>query len=231
MNIATLLRYMDLKNGKYFDQRQYIPDDYRLMSNKYGIGMLAVMGEQAIEDAVKVCDGLIIPGSATNIDPTYYGGEPFDEPNVVDEYALDSRLIRAFYEAKKPIFGVCGGQQALNVFFGGTLGLVPYRENHFDRETYTHMINITHGSFVHDVFGTERALVNSHHSWWTNKLAPDFKVAATTDDGIIEAIEWREADIYATQWHPEQTFHRGAPLDPIEQSFFENFLKRCEERR
>ena len=231
MNIATILRYMDMDSGRYFDKRQYIPDDYRILTNTYGIGLFPVMGEAAIRDAVAVCDGLFVPGSATNIDPTYYGGEPFDPPNIVDEYAFDAKLIRAFYEAHKPIFGICGGQQAINVFFGGTLGLVPNRENHFDKETHTHMINIAEGSFVHDVFGKPRALVNSHHSWWTKTVAPDFSVAATTDDGIVEAIEWRRADIYATQWHPEQTFHRGALLDPIEHKFFENFLKRCEEKR
>ena len=150
---------------------------------------------------------------------------------MVDEYALDAKIIRAFYEAKKPIFGICGGEQALNVFFGGTLAKVPDLTAHYDRESATHMINVTEGSFVMDVFGKSRVLVNSHHSWWTDRLAPDFTVAAATDDGVTEAIAWKKAGIFATQWHPEQTFHRGAPLDPIEHTFFENFLRLCEERR
>ena len=45
--------------------------------------------------------------------------------------------------------------------------------------------------------------------------------------GEIEAIEWKEKNIFGTQWHPEQTLHGMG--DAIEHKFFENFLKRCEE--
>lgn len=231
MNVATILRYVDTKGGGHFDHRYYIMNDYKLMADRYGVGMLAIMSEEAIAGAVAVCDGLFVPGSSTDIDPKYYGGEPFDPPQLVDEYALDAKIIKAFYEAGKPIFGICGGHQALNIFFGGTIAKVPDPDNHYDRESATHEIRVVEGSFVHDVFGAPRALVNSHHAWWTDRLAPVFRVAAETDDGIVEAIEWREADIYATQWHPEQTFHRGAPLDPIEHRFFENFLARCQAKR
>ena len=231
MNIATILRYMDTEKAPFFEQRYYIMNDYKLMADKYGIGMMAIMSEQMINAAVSVCDGLLVPGSAANIDPSYYGGEPFDPPQPVDEYALDSKIIKAFYEAGKPIFGICGGHQALNVFFGGKMAKVPDLPNHKDAKSYTHMINIAEDSFVYDVFGKTRALVNSHHAWHTNVLAPDFKSVAWSDDGIVEAIEYRKADIYATQWHPEQTYHRGAPLDPVEQNFFVNFFARCEAKR
>lgn len=231
MNVATILRYMDTKANGYWDRRYFIQHDYKLFADQYGVGMLAVMSEEAIPAAVAACDGLFVPGSATNIDPTYYGGTPLDPPNAVDEYALDAKIMRAFYEAGKPIFGICGGEQALNVFFGGTIAKVPDLAGHYDQETATHPINVTPDSFVMDVFGKPRVLVNSHHSWCVDRLAPDFTVAAATDDGIIEAIEWKAAGIFATQWHPEQTFHRGAPLDPIEHKFVENFLALCESRR
>ena len=231
MNVATILRYMKTKANGYWDHRYFIQHDYKLFADKYGVGMLAVMSEEAIPAAVAACDGLFVPGSGTNIDPTYYGGAPFDPPNVVDEYALDSKIMRAFYEAGKPIFGICGGQQAINVFFGGTLAKVPDLDAHYDKETATHMINVAPDSFVMDVFGKPRVLVNSHHSWRIDRLAPNFTVAATTDDGVIEAIEWKEAGVFATLWHPEQTFHRGAPLDPVEHKFIENFLARCEAAR
>ena len=231
MNVATILRYTNNKAGTHFDHFYYIPHDYNLFADKYGVGMLAIMSEAAIPAAVAACDGLFVPGSGTNIDPTYFGGAPFDPPNVVDEYALDAKIIRAFYEAGKPIFGICGGEQAINVFFGGTLAKVPDPAAHYDTRSYTHMINVTPDSFVMDVFGKPRVLVNSHHNWCVDHLAPNFTVAAATDDGVIEAIEWKEAGIFGTQWHPEQTFHRGAPLDPIEHKFIENFLALCEARR
>jgi putative glutamine amidotransferase len=229
MNIAAVLRYVDMQRGEVWDDRYYITNDYMLMAKKYGIGMTAIMSEQAIEDVCRHCDGLIIQGSATDIDPKYYGGAPLPVPPVVDEYYLDSRLIKYFYEAGKPIFGICGGEQALNVYFGGTIARMPDPHNHYlEHPLANHPINIVEGSFVHDVFGTERAEINSFHNWWTDKVAPDLKVVATSDDGIVEALEWKEKNIFATQWHPEQSFRRG---NPIEQKFFENFLKKCEECR
>lgn len=227
MNIATTLRYVKLPEDNAWNERYYIMNDYMLMAKKYGIGLYAVMTRSGIEEICKSCDGLIIPGSGTNIDPKYYNGAPLDTPPEVDEYDLDSALIKYFYEAGKPIFGVCGGEQAINVFFGGTIARVPF-DNHYDKETFTHEINVTRDSFVYDVFGRERCTVNCYHGYYASKVAPDFKVVASTDDGIVEAIEWRAKNIYATQWHPEQSFHTG---DPIEHKFFENFLMRCEERR
>ncbi|MBR5615829.1 MAG: gamma-glutamyl-gamma-aminobutyrate hydrolase family protein, partial [Clostridia bacterium] len=57
------------------------------------------------------------------------------------------------------------------------------------------------------------------------KLAPNLKVVARCKtDGVIEAVEDKERGIYATQWHPEQSFRRG---DPIERKFFENFVAIC----
>ena len=42
----------------------------------------------------------------------------------------------------------------------------------------------------------------------------------------MEAVEWKEKKIYATQWHPELAFHMN---DPLELKIFENFFRICEE--
>ena len=39
-------------------------------------------------------------------------------------------------------------------------------------------------------------------------MAPGFTVSATAADGIIEAIENREKNLYAVQWHPEEMYVR-----------------------
>lgn len=226
MVIATTLRYVDLKAGGAWDNRMYIMHDYLLMARRYGVGLMAVMAEQDIDRLCECCDGLIIPGSGTDINPKYWGGEPMEKPQIVDEYYLDAYLLKRFFEAGKPIFGICGGHQAINVFLGGNIRKMADPGGHYDKETKSHPINIVKGSFVYDVFGKERATVNCYHGWEIGKLAPDLKCVATTDDGVIEAVEWRERNIYATQWHPEQSFHTG---DPVENNFFANFLKRCEE--
>ena len=67
-----------------------------------------------MEKICEACDGLIIPGSPHNIDPTYYGGEPFDPPNEMDEYALDRQVIAAFDKMNKPMLGICGVIKAIS---------------------------------------------------------------------------------------------------------------------
>lgn len=43
--------------------------------------------------------------------------------------------------------------------------------------------------------------VNSYHKQAVKDLAPEFKIAAVSTDGIIEGIE--KDNIIAVQWHPE----------------------------
>ncbi|MBR2721541.1 MAG: gamma-glutamyl-gamma-aminobutyrate hydrolase family protein [Clostridia bacterium] len=228
MNIATTLRACKIgAEDSPWRKRYFIMQDYLDMAKQYGVGLVAITTEHDIERICECCDGLIIPGSGTNINPAYYGGQAEENPDGVDEYALDAKLIEYFVQHGKPIFGVCGGFQALNVYFGGTLTNVPVPGSHSKERDSYHEIDIVPGSFVYDVFGKERATVNTYHGMMLDRVADCFEVVATsTEDGIIEAIECKEKHIYAAEWHPEQSFHTG---DPIEHKFFENFLSCCRE--
>ena len=78
---------------------------------------------------------------------------------------------------------------------------------------------------MYDVFGSRRVESNSYHGWAIDRLAEGFRTVATTDDGIIEAIECKEKKIFATQWHPELANRMGYEE---EMKFFENFFALCE---
>ena len=223
MNIATTLRYVNL-GDRWWAHRYYIMHDYQLMAEKLGFGMVAIMNDCDIENVCERCDGLIVPGSSTDINPKYYGGE--DIPPEVDEYALDAALIKYFYEHGKPIFGICGGHQVLNIYFGGSIRRMPDPIAHQNNDVLRHEIEIKEGSFVWDVYKRDRAVVNCFHGWELDRIAPCFDVVARTNDGVAEAIEWREKHIFATQWHPERSFHDDWD-DVIENKFFENFIELC----
>ncbi len=228
MNIATTLRYVDMKHNSVWDHRYYIAEGYLSMAATHGIGLVGILSDSNIEEICATCDGLIVPGSATNIDPKYYGMPPLDEPIPVDEYALDAKLMDYFISHGKPVFGICGGHQALNIFLGGTIKKMDDPVNHCDHTTSSHPIDIVKDTFVYDVFQSETANVNCYHAWEIDKLAPCLKVAARTRDGVIEAVECKEKFLFGTQWHPDLHYHFG---DPVEQNFFVNFLKCCEECR
>ena len=226
MKIATLLRYMDLGyENSLWNVRHYIAHDFEILARENKNGLFPIMTEYDYEEICEKCDGLIIPGTGINCCPSHYGEAPADPPPVVDEYAFDSKVIDYFVKNNKPIFGICGGLQWLNVYFGGTLKYVENVEAHRNGDEKIHKINIKPGSFVYDVYKSETAITNSHHGQMIGKLAPGLDAVAATDDGVIEAVENKEKRIFATQWHPELCYQTG---EGIEKKFFENFLKSCE---
>lgn len=247
MNIATLIRYRKgTYEGVWNGNSWFAHGNLVEIARHYGVGMTVIATETDFEKVCEMCDGLIIPGSPINIDPTFYGGAPFDPQNEVEEYLLDSKVIGAFDRMKKPMFGICGGIQALNVFYGGTLDRVKNLKNDAHLETptnhsteefrtnrmgitipyHTHAVNVKKDSFVYDVFQSERICTNTYHGYALDRVAECFDVVATSDDGIVEAVECKEKKIYATQWHPELAFHMN---DPFELKIFENFFRVCEE--
>ncbi len=226
MYFATLLRYVDMKKDDGWDDRFCIPHFWSLMADKYKIGLNAIISEHCLEEICSKCDGLMIPGSSTNINPKHWGDEPFFEIQKVDEYAFDIKVIKYFLDNNKPILGICGGLQEINVALGGTLKTVD-KDTHSNPDSRNHMINITENSFVYDVFKSTRTEVNSYHYWAIDKIAPGLTVVAEADDGIIEAIEWKEKRIFATQWHPERSFDNGAET---EHKIFENFITCCQNK-
>ena len=235
MIIAVLLRYTNRGDGGHWDHIYHMQHDYELMARKYGVGLVAIMTEYDAERIVDICDGLILPGSPNMIHPKYYGKEPTEDDlrilnsSPVDEYGFDSKIIDMFVKSGKPIFGICGGFLALNVYFGGTRETVNINGSHGlpgAKDRRMHDITVACDSFVYDVFGKERVSVNSHHRGGIGILGEGLRAVAVCDDGVIEAFENKEKHIYATQWHPEQSFHSD---DTTEHKFFGNFIDLCEQ--
>ncbi len=224
MNFASVLRYVNMGRGDGWDDRFSIPYFWKHMADKYKVGINYILTEYDFPEICEKCDGLIVPGSSNNINPSYWGGEPFSENVPYDEFTFDSIVIDWFVKHNKPVFGVCGGLQSINVYLGGSLKTVD-EKMHSGAENKSHMINIKENSFVYDVFKAPRANVNTYHCWAIDRLAPELEIAAISEDGVIEAVECKEKRIFATQWHPERNFCEG---DPIENKFFENFINLCE---
>lgn len=224
MKLAILPRYIDLQSKtSTSNEKHFINHDYELMAHKFGVGLCSILSIYESEDFCSICDGLIIPGSNNRVNPTYYGGEPLDPTPVHDDFALDIKIIDYFAKNNKPILGICAGHQAINIYFGGTLGLVTQDDSTPHKGT-NHPISVKPNSFVYDAFDAERVTVNSKHIRKIDKLADCLEVVATSDDGIIEAIQHKEKKIFGVQWHPEVSF-RGDRTD--EWKIFENFLECC----
>lgn len=200
MKVAIVGRLEDYEEDYPFNKRYTIDYPFREMFDVLNILIIPVLSRLNIEEIESMCDALILPGSAIGVDPKYYNDVPFPGKEYkYDEYKLDKQVIDLFTKNKKPILGICGGLQTLNVYFGGDLNQNIL--NHKLEDNSKHKIEIENNSFLFNVYGRREIEVNSYHRQAIRRLADNFKVIAKSEDGIIEAIEYK--NIIGVQWHPE----------------------------
>ena len=156
------------------------------------------------------CDALLLPGGA-DIHPRFYnqdirGAEEINEAR--DEYEL--ALFYAFFDAKKPILGICRGLQVINVALGGTLHQHIAGHSRLADADRLHGVQ-TDDALLRSGYGA-RFTVNSAHHQAADRLGAGLHVAARAEDGIIEALRHDTRPVFAVQWHPERLGGEGERL-------------------
>ncbi len=173
----------------------------------------------APETVLAHVDGLLLTGSASNVDPAYYGGDEPRSGNLADTHrdATALPLIRAAIASAKPCLFICRGHQELNVALGGTLFQhvreVPGHFDHSDdakqgiaaKYAPAHEVTVQPGGVLETLLERRRFAVNSLHGQAIDRLADGLRIEAVADDGTIEAISVEGAPNFAlsVQWHPE----------------------------
>lgn len=180
-------------------------------------------------------EGVILTGGV-DVDPTRYGDPPSDRlgPTNGDRDAFEAALIEHALDHDRPVLGICRGHQLFNVVHGGSLlQHIEEREPHRSRRgedgriaSGWHEVEVAPGTILAGILGDAPLRVNSrHHQAVTpDRLAPGLTVAATTEDGIIEALEdpskrWA----LSVQWHPERSEMDGE----ASRALFEAFVEAC----
>lgn len=128
------------------------------------------------------------------------------------------KLIKKFVKAGKPVFGICRGEQLINVYFGGTL-----KQNISNHGSGLHNIKTKSGSRMRRLYGKKTSVNSSHHQA-VQKLGKGLTATAWAEDGTIEAIEYDKLPVFAVQWHPELMGSKGNIV-------LKDFLKLCKKYR
>ncbi|MBO7710901.1 MAG: gamma-glutamyl-gamma-aminobutyrate hydrolase family protein [Lachnospiraceae bacterium] len=165
-------------------------------------------------------DGLLIPGGG-DVDPRLYGAKKRDPHVYGTDYGrsrLQIDVILKFARAGKPVLGICGGEQTINVAFGGTL------KQHIGWHTYWRGIRISKKSWLRKRFG-KRAVVYHFHHQCVNKLGKGLRATMWgTDNNQIEGVEHVSLPVYGVQWHPDQMGRKGKEVG-------QKFMAICREYR
>ena len=134
-------------------------------------------------------------------------------PGLPADAGLMEATVRA-YSGKKPMLGICLGEQAVAEVFGArllNLGRV-YHGVQSDVE-----ILDPSGLF----YGLpDRIKAGRYHSWCVDEvcLPAALSVTANSSDGCIMALRHRDYEIYGIQFHPESI------LTPDGRRIMENFI-------
>ncbi|HET6810253.1 MAG TPA: gamma-glutamyl-gamma-aminobutyrate hydrolase family protein [Acidimicrobiales bacterium] len=159
-------------------------------------------------------EGVLLTGG-DDVDPASYGHERAPETVKTDAARdeLELALARAVVERDHPTLAICRGCQVLNVALGGTL--TQHVDDHFHLERYNegvHAVKLADGSSLERWLPGVRGgvlEVNSLHHQSVHTLGPAARVAATAEDGTVEAVEVDgAANVVGVQWHPELLRHR-----------------------
>lgn len=189
---------------------------------------------ETIQSQLALLDGLLLAGGA-DINPQYYDQDFKENMGVISPERDEGEFIvlKEFFKTQKPILGICRGHQLLNVFRGGTLfqdlkyfgkPVLKHRQD-FYPELGVHKVKIIdQDNILSKLYGTD-ILTNSFHHQAIDKLGEDLTTIATTEDGIIEAIQMKSRKfLYGIQWHPEMMTARGN--EEMKKIFME-FINSC----
>ena len=177
-------------------------------------------------------DGVLLPGSDSDVDPLRYGAEPHPRlgsvVGVKDE--TDLGVLKEVEKRGMPLFAICFGMQVLNVSRGGTLiqdigsqvANAIQHEQGLPRDRPSHRVKIAKAGLVSELAQSETALVNSHHHQAIDEVGRNLVATAWASDGLVEAVEDTRPERFAlgVQWHPEL----GWQSDDLSQALFNRFI-------
>lgn len=195
-----------------------------------------------IDSAVRLlttCNALLLTGGE-DVDPANYGKLlELYKCETINPYrdSLEFALIKKALSLKMPVFGICRGEQILNVALGGTLftdiptdvdSTVLHRCSP-SATSCLHRVTLVSNSKIGRITRQKTGMVNSYHHQAVDKPAPGIKITAYSDNGVVEAIESNKTIVKSflmgVQWHPERLSQNPSLALPLARKFVKEAKK------
>lgn len=153
------------------------------------------------------CDGLLLCGGG-DLDAALYGQDPWgSQPPDQERDRAELALFHAFFQAGKPILGICRGMQVINAALGGTLiqdlppELRPFHT--WSGRDQIHPVRSEPDSLLHTLCGPHFAVNSSHHQACALP-GRGLRFTLWSEGGVPEALEHETRPVWAVQFHPER---------------------------
>lgn len=224
---------LELETNRFYLGRDYSEALAGLGAIPFHLSLIT--DREYISEALKNLDGILLPGSDTDVDPLRFGEEPHTKLKRIiwEKEETDLLVLDEAEKLNLPVLGICFGMQILNVWRDGTLiqDIESQISNSIKHEQgqplarNSHTLILEEKSLISTLSETEKPIVNSHHHQAINKLGRNLRATSWTKDGVIESIEdtQNERFLLGVQWHPELSWK----TDSLSRNIFEAFINEC----
>ena len=166
------------------------------------------VAKQDIEKFSEVFDGIVISSTGENVPPSLYGKpnksvSSYDESGKIE---FEVELMKKYIPTNKPVLGISTGMQVINIVKNGDIMPIESGLTHSHKENPNvfHDVEIDKQSKLYKYLEDDIINVNSRHSFSVGKIGDGLAIAASADDGVVEAIEDRNHTyLLGVQWNPE----------------------------
>jgi len=188
--------------------------------------VLPPMSEADLKTVIANLDGVLMIGGA-DYPPNLYGQKTEPKTVEMDEerWRFDILLAKTVVDKTNlPFLGICAGSQALNISRGGSLiqdiptKLPGMKVAHASKDGWQkgfnkHEVTFSKSTKLKSIYGIDKLNVPTSHHQCVDKVGDNLQIAATADDGMIEAVELKgDRFVVGVQWHPERDFAANQEL-------------------
>jgi putative glutamine amidotransferase len=193
----------------------------------------SVCGREEVREYVDRIDGIVLPGSPTDIDPSRYGAEPHPKLGKIfpEREIIDFALLEWADKLDIPMMGICFGVQSLNVYRGGSLVQdIPAQVSNAieHNDSVRHPVRVAEDSIIARLAAADVVQVVSDHHQSIQNVGRNLRPVAYASDGVVEAVEDSAGRfVIGVQWHPE----RGWREDALSKALFRALIEQSQKRK
>ena len=202
--------------GVVYDQ-YLLPHPYSIAVERAG-GLPLLLpyrtSDALVPSYLELCDGIVLSGG-NDYDPALWGEprHPKAVPTDPERERFEHALLEAIERLSRPVLGICGGCQIMNIHRGGSLHQflpdlgfeIEHRRASIEEWSRRHDVLLESASRHARMIGKTRISTNTSHKQSVNRLGRGLTITARAPDGVIEGIEDPSLPFFVgVQWHPER---------------------------